>query len=73
MQRALCALHDYCIKWDLKINVGKTKIVIFSKGTVRKFPKFYVGSEEVEVATEYTYLGVVFSCNGSYTKACQNK
>ena len=29
MQRALCALHDYCIKWDLKINVGKTKIVIF--------------------------------------------
>ena len=73
MQKALHALHDYCIKWDLKINVGKTKIVIFSKGTVRKFPKFYVGSEEVEVVTEYTYLGVVFSCNGSFTKACQKQ
>ena len=73
LQNALHALKNYCCEWDLKINTSKTKIVIFSRGTVKKYPKFYIGPEEVDVVSEYTYLGVVFSCNGSFTKACKKQ
>ena len=32
LQEGLNLLHGYCIKWKLKINVNKTKIVVFRKG-----------------------------------------
>ena len=34
MQEGLNLLHDNCIKWKLKINVNKTKIVVFKKGGI---------------------------------------
>ena len=69
LQLALHGLNDYCKKWALKINVSKTKIVIFSRGKVRKYPKFTLSADEVEVADDYVYLGVTFNYNGSFRKA----
>ena len=69
LQKALGALHVYCCKWSLSVNVAKTKVVIFSKGKVSKFPQFYLGKETVEVVPNYTYLGVVFNYNGLFNKA----
>ena len=69
LQLALHGLNDYCKKWALKINVSKTKIVIFSRGKVRKYPKFTLGADEVEVADDYVYLGVTFNHYGSFRKA----
>ena len=31
LQLSLNTLSEYCIKWDLEVNVAKTKIVVFSK------------------------------------------
>ena len=36
LQQALGALSDYCDKWSLRVNVDKTKVVIFSRGKIRK-------------------------------------
>ena len=38
LQQALDAMSDYCDKWSLRVNVGKTKAVVFSKGKIRKTP-----------------------------------
>ena len=40
LQEAIGALHEYCEKWSLSVNVSKTKIVIFSRGKVKKFTYF---------------------------------
>ena len=69
LQTALNQLNEYCGQWNLKINTDKTKIVIFSRGKVRKFPIFKINEAEIEVVFEYTYLGVIFQCNGSFKNA----
>ena len=69
LQQALNGLNSYCQKWSLKTNISKTKLVIFSKGKVRKFPKFFLGADEVEMKDDYIYLGVTFNFNGSFKKA----
>ena len=69
LQEALNSLHEYCQLWSLSVNITKTKIVIFSKGKVRKHPKFYLNQNEIEVAEEYVYLGVTFTYNGMFTRA----
>ena len=38
LQQALDALSDYCDKWSLRVNVDKTKVVVFSRGKIRKMP-----------------------------------
>ena len=69
LQLALSELNDYCKIWSLKINVTKTKIVIVSRGKVKKYHKFTIGNEEVQVCDDYVYLGVTFNFNGSFRKA----
>ena len=69
LQDALNGLAEYCKKWHLKVNIAKTKIVIFSRGKVRKYPKFLMDSNEIEVVEQYVYLGVLFNYNGSFKKA----
>ena len=69
LQLALNSLDQYCKAWHLKINVGKTKVLIFSKGKVRCFPKFYIDDDEIDVSEEYVYLGTTFAYNGLFTRA----
>ena len=32
LQRSLDKLHEYCFKWNLNVNIEKTKNVVFRKG-----------------------------------------
>ena len=50
------------------MNTSKTKIVIFSRGKVRRYPDFVFGTEKLDVVDEYVYLGVKFNYNGNYKK-----
>ena len=36
LQKQLDSLNEYCHIWKLKVNVGKSKVVIFSKGRMSK-------------------------------------
>ena len=49
MQRSLNTLHEYCEEWKLKINVMRTKIMIFSRGKIRNLPDLMFGNSILEV------------------------
>ena len=49
LQDSLNAIYDYCNTWSLKVNIDKTKIVIFSRGKIRNIPRFKYGNKELEV------------------------
>ena len=62
-------MGEYCEIWKLCINLKKTKIVIFSRGKVRKSPKFMWGNDVIDRADSYSYLGILFSYDGKFKKA----
>ena len=64
-------LKIYCELWGLDINVRKTKVMIFSRGKIRKMPKFNFNEETVDVVWDYKYLGVKFNYNNKFKKAQQ--
>ena len=45
LQRALDMLKIYREVWGLDTNVRKTKVMIFSRGKIRKMPKFNFNEE----------------------------
>ena len=73
LQNSLYGLASYCSKWSLQVNIDKTKIVIFSRGKVKKIPKFFLGTEEIKVCDDYIYLGIKFNYNGLFTKAIEKQ
>ena len=67
LQRSLDLLLEYCNRWKLKINVSKTKIMMFRKGGI--FPRnliFYYDGIPVETVKKFKYLGLV---SGSFAEA----
>jgi len=49
LQQALNALSYYCDKWSLRVNVDKTKVVVFSRGKIRKIPTIKYKGRSLEV------------------------
>ncbi len=68
MQTSLNATEEYCKHWNLHINYKKTKVVVFSRGKIRKKPEFVVNGNKIEIVDSFCYLGVVFNYNGSFKK-----
>ena len=69
LQKALDGLNSYCNKWALKVNLDKTKVIIFSKGMIRKYKSFKFGNNTVDIVKDYVYLGTTFNYNGKFDKA----
>ena len=65
LQEKLDFLEKYCRQWNLNLNLKKTKVIIFNKqgNTIKKF-KFYYRGKEIEIASQYTYLGFTFVPSG---------
>lgn len=68
LQNALNSYATYCKIWKLTINNSKTKVLIFSKGRRPNFT-FKLDDEEVEIVSEYKYLGILFNRSGSFLSA----
>ena len=66
LQKSLNCFHDYCKKWKLKVNIGKTKVLIFSRGRLSQNLSFTYDNKNLEITNEFTYLGLVFSKTGSF-------
>ena len=67
MQRSLNILNEFCIKNQMQINIDKTKMMIFSKGSkIKKVEKWTFDSLPIEIVNQFKYLGVTFSSNGQY-------
>ena len=69
LQRMLGFLNNYCNEWDLNVNIGKSEIVVFKKGTKLKTQErwSYDGSR-LEIVNSFKYLGINFSYNGKWAK-----
>ena len=71
LQKCLTNLQHYCDKWCLKINIDKTKVLIFNKGghKISRF-QFEIYNIRIEIVQKYCYLGIVFSSSGTFKNAC---
>lgn len=61
LQKMLDILQNYCAKWRLSVNVGKTKTMSFRKSTRSKRTEVNVkfDGQMIEQVSDYKYLGVV--------------
>ena len=69
LQNGITALHGYCTKWKLKLNTEKSKVMVFKKGRPNVSTEWYFGPHKLSVANKITYLGIVFTSNGSVNRA----
>ena len=62
LQKKINCLEEYCRKWGLKVNMDKTKVVVFKNGGfIKRCEKWFFNSMELKVESCYSYLGVIFS------------
>ena len=64
LQRMLNLFENYCDEWKLTVNISKTKIFIFTSGRYARNLVLFKGNE-LELVTEYKYLGIYLSKSGS--------
>ena len=69
LQQMLNSLYSYTKKWNLKVNVEKTKIVIFRNGgNVKQDETWYYDEIQIDITNEFKYLGMLFYFNGKFLK-----
>lgn len=62
MQKKMDFLQKYCTKLNLKVNIQKSKMVVFRYGGyLRNSEKWWFENKRIEVVTYYSYLGMLFS------------
>ena len=55
---------SYAEENKMKINYGKTKLMVFNPGKIRDFhPKFELGGKQIDLVEETKMLGVVITRN----------
>ena len=68
-QQSLNAFQKYCEIWKLTVNTEKTKVMIFSNGRISKNLHFYFNNKELEIVSEFKYLGMYLSQSGAFNAA----
>jgi hypothetical protein len=64
----LIYFYEYCEKWNLKVNTNKSKVMVFSKGRLPINLNFKMNDMELEIVSEFIYLGTMFQRIGSFKK-----
>ena len=72
LQLQLDIIHEYCSMWKLKVNINKTKAMIFSRGRSNDDIVFRYNNEVIDIVKKFNYLGIVFSKGGSFVEAMKN-
>ena len=64
LQNMLNIVHDWCLKWRMKVNVSKSKIVHYRvRGHEQSSFDFKLGGQSLEIKDRYPYLGVVLDAH----------
>ena len=70
LQQKLNILEEQSTRLGVKVNLDKTKIIVFRKGGfLSKFEKWFYGGHPVEVVNRYVYLGFEFTTKMSITSS----
>ena len=66
LQVAINKLQLYLSEWHLELNTSESKIIIFNKsGRKLKQYKFFFNKQDLEIVTDYRYLGPVIKASGN--------
>ena len=60
--------YEYCEKWNLKVNTNKSKVMVFSKGRLPINLNLKMNNMELEIVSDFIYLGTMFQRIGSFKK-----
>ena len=61
LKNMLKTVYKWCIRWRLKVNSSKTKIMHFrSKKRPLTEETFYYGEQKLDIVPSYKYLGAIF-------------
>ena len=70
LQMALDQVSKFCNEWKLTINFSKTKVMVFNKPSASLNKNdFTVNGKQVDMCTEYVYLGIVITSTGNFRMA----
>ena len=64
MPHALNTFKDYCSEW--KLNVNKTKLMLFGQRKINANLKFIFNRQETEIVKKYKCLEILLGQNGSF-------
>ena len=59
---------EYCKNWKLKINIEKTKVVIFGNYIRIRNVIVFIDGQRIEIVKEFKYLGALFTKNGRFVQ-----
>ena len=60
LQRLLNNLSQYANKWKLKVNISKSKIIVFrNAGRLKSSEKWFLNGQRIEVVSAYSCLGIL--------------
>ena len=69
LQKQIDELYKFCQKWKLKVNLDKSKVLVFRKGTRLPRPQWKYGNFLLTVTNKIPYLGVMLTNNGLFAQA----
>ena len=73
LQNCLDKLHNYTLKWDLQLNIKKTKVMIFQNSGKGENTQFNFGPTRVlEKCKSYKYLGTIMTNTGNFKQNTTN-
>lgn len=72
LQNKINCLQNFCNDWCLSINISKTNVLIFNKTGRYLNEPFSLNGVQLECVKATKYLGVLFTCSGSFTGAQQD-
>ncbi|KAL1129468.1 hypothetical protein AAG570_013994, partial [Ranatra chinensis] len=62
LQHMIDDLANYCRQWTLKVNLNKSKIIVFrNEGRPSKLEKWWFDRSRIEVVNSYKCLGVALT------------
>ena len=69
LQQLIDLIDEFCKSVGMKLNLSKTKIIVFRNGgIVKQIEKWYFEGVEIETVSIYKYLGLYFTPKLIWTK-----
>ena len=72
LQKSLDKLDLYCKKWDLEVNLKKTKCMTFKKGNKVDNTSFLYRNTNIEHVKVFKYLGLSINFKGNFLPTVQD-
>lgn len=74
LQDMIINLERYCTQWNVEVNLAKSEIMVFRKGGIlARDERWTFNGNEVKIATEFCYLGVIFTPKLSFQKHIEKR